>query len=233
MMRDGGVVLGSAILALSAVTRPLEAQARPVVIAVLPFHDRGSFGQAKEVFEALELGIPATISAELRNHSELRLVDQERVNQALRQARADSAGLLDAATAALVGKEVGARYAVTGNFADFYGKFRLDARIIDVPSAQILRVVSNSDPQLQNRSDLHRIVQRVAHKVLAQANPSAPIQEGEGKAIPTEALVQFSLGLLAETRGDPAKARRSYNQALAKFPGYPDARSALLRLHGP
>jgi hypothetical protein len=171
----------------------------------------------------------------LSHHPELRPLDRDRVSQALRAELADSAGRLDAATAARVGKAAGARYAVTGSFADFYGRFRLDARIIDVPSGEILRVVSNTDPQFQNRSDLYRIVQRIAHLVLAQASTSAAasIRENEGKAIPTEAVVQFSLGLLAETQGDRAKASRNYNQALEVFPGYSDARSGLVRLQGP
>jgi TolB-like protein len=233
MKLNRALVWGTALLTIPLLSRPVESQSRPVV-AILPFQDRGSFGREKEVFQALELGIPATINSELSTHPELRLVEPTRLAEAVRAERADSPGRLDAATAARIGKAAGARYAVTGNFADFYGKFRLDARIIDVGSGQILQVVSNTDPQLQDRSDLYRIVQRVAHKVLAQANPStqAEVRESEGKAIPTEALVQFSLGLLAESQGDSTRAAGHYNQALSGYPHYPEARSGLRRVRG-
>jgi TolB-like protein len=222
------------VLALALAGRSLPAQGHPVVIALLPFGDRGSFGQDKEVFRALRLGIPATIAAELSNHPELRLADPSRLKQALQAQHADPAARLDAATAAQIGKQVGARYAITGNFADFYGKFRLDARIVDVESGQIVKVVSNSDLGPQDWSDLYRIVQRVGHKVLAEASPAAggEPRENEGTAIPTEALTEFSLGLLAETEGDSAKASRYYTQALATFPNYAEAREGLRRVRG-
>ena len=146
---------------------PAAAQSRPVVIAILPFEDRGSYGQDKEVFRALALGIPATLVSELSDHSELRLADRNQVGQALQSQGLGPNARVDAATAAKVGKQVGARYAVTGNFADFYGKFRLDARIVDTDNGQIVKVVSNDDPRLQDRSDLFRIIQIVAHRVLA------------------------------------------------------------------
>jgi TolB-like protein len=227
------LVLTTAVLAVSAVSAP--AQAGPPVVAILPFQDRGSFGQDQDVFRALELGIPATIEAELSGHSELRLVDPARVSQALQSQHFDAAARLDAATAARVAKEVGAGYAVTGNFADFYGRFRLDARVIEAATGQILKVVSNTDPDLQDRTDLYRILQRVGHQVLAVADPSAMghIADAEGRLIPTGALVQFSLGLLRESQGDREKAAQHYTQALSSLPNYPEARAGLRRVRGP
>jgi len=225
------VGLGVAVLAFTLGSGSLPAQAHPVTIAILPFSDRGSFGQEKDVFRALQLGIPATIAGELRGHSELRLADPSQIQQALKAQKLD-ADRVDAATAARVGKEVGARYAITGSFADFYGRFRLDARIVDVESGQILKVVSNSDPTLQDRADLYRILRGVGHKVLAEANPTSLAQEAEGRIIPTEALTQFSLGLLAESRNDSSGAGRHYSQALSAFPDYPEAREGLRRVRG-
>ena len=213
---------------------PAAAQTRPVVIAILPFDDRGSYGQDKEVFRALALGIPATLVSELSGHSELRLVDRNQVAQALQGQGLGPNARVDAATAAKVGKQVGARYAVTGNFADFYGKFRLDARIVDTDNGQIVKVVSNNDPKLQDRADLFRIIQMVAHRVLAEATGQAPRGgNAEPAIIPTEALSQYSLGLLYETQGDKGKAAEHYQRALSAFPDYPDAREGAQRVRGP
>ena len=213
---------------------PAAAQTRPVVIAILPFEDRGSYGQDKEVFRALALGIPATLVSELSGHSELSLVDRNQVAQALQGQGLGPNARVDAATAAKVGKQVGARYAVTGNFADFYGKFRLDARIVDTDNGQIVKVVSNNDPKLQDRADLFRIIQMVAHRVLAEATGQAPRGgNAEPAIIPTEALSQYSLGLLYETQGDKGKAAEHYQRALSAFPDYPDAREGAQRVRGP
>jgi TolB-like protein len=212
-------------------TGPAAAQAKPVVIAVLPFEDRGSYGQDKEVFRGLALGIPATLVSELNGHRELRMVDRNQVAQAVQRENLGPNARVDAATAAKVGKELGARYAVTGNFADFYGKFRLDARIVDTESGQIVKVVSNDDPGLQDRADLYRIIQIVAHRVLGTATSNPPRgDKAEGENIPTEALSQYSLGLLYENQGDKTKAGEHYQRAVSAYPGYRDAKEGVQRV---
>lgn len=233
-LRRTGPALGlELVVALSAIAEPLAAQTPPVVIAMLPFEDRGSYGQDKQIFRALQLGIPATIAGELSGHSELRLTEPARVTRALRALNLDPMARLDAATAARVGKEAGARYAITGTFADFYGKIRLDARIIDVEAGQILKVVSNNDPKLQDRADLYRIVQVVGHKVLAEATSARrEASHSDSRVVPTEALTQYSLGLLYESQGDNARAAQHYNEALSTLPNYPEARDGVRRVRG-
>jgi TolB-like protein len=224
----------SLVLVALLSARPLWPQAQPVVVAVLPFGDRGSFGEDKEKFRALQLGIPATIAAELAGHSGLRLVDASRASRALPSQEVSARMHLDAATAARIGKEAGARYAITGSYSDFYGKIRLDARIIDTDTGQILKVVS-SDPRQNDRAQLYRIIQTVGHKVLAAASSSrsagmtAPHEE---RNIPTGALMEFSLGLLAEREGDRGRAGQHFQQAIDSFPDYPDAKDALTRVRG-
>jgi TolB-like protein len=210
---------------------PVEAQRVPVVIAILPFEDRGSYGQDKEIFRALQLGIPATIASELSRHSELRLADPKRVVQALRADNSGTKPRPDAATAARVGQQVGARYAVTGNFSNFYGKIRVDARIVDSETGQIVKVVTNKDPSLQDQANLYRIIQTLGHQVLSEVIPSfrPGTREAEAPAVPTDALIQYSLGLLYESRGEMNKAAEHYQRAVARFPDYSDAKEGLRR----
>jgi TolB-like protein len=225
------LVWSFALAALGASAR-VQAQDQPVVVAILPFEDRGSYGQDKDVFRALQLGIPATIAGELAGHPELRLADAGRITRALPSGGVNSRTRLDASTAAQVGKEAGARYAITGSFADFYGKIRLDARIIDTGTGQILKVVSN-DPRQDDRSQLYSIIQTVGHKVLAAASGSGTGRAPkEGRTIPTEALTEYSLGLLYEREGDKTRAGEHYQRALASFSDYRDAREALTRVQG-
>jgi TolB-like protein len=210
---------------------PVLAQGTPVVVAILPFEDRGSYGQDKEVFQALRLGIPATIAAELSGHSELRLANPAGITRALEAQKTGAGERIDAATAARVGKQAGARYAITGTFADFYGKFRLDARIVDTETGQIVKVVTNDDPQLQDRTQLYRIVQTVGHKVLTEASRGrSSIPDTDARVIPTEALTHYSLGLLYEQQGDRSRAAEQYSQALSRFPDYPEARDGARRV---
>ena len=229
LTRPSALYLVFAVLA----AQPAAAQKQPVAIAILPFEDRGSYGQDKDVFRALSLGIPATLTSELSGHPELRLVDHSRIDQALKSLGVDPNGRLDAASAAKVGADVGARYAVTGNFADFYGRVRLDARVVDTQTGQIVKVVSNNDPSQQERADLYRIIQTVAHRILAETtNNPARGDKAEGGNVPTEALSQYSLGLLYENQGDAAKAGEHYQRALTVLPNYNDAREGMQRVRG-
>ena len=221
------------IVAAAAVARSAVAQqSGPIVIAVLPFEDRGSYGQDKEVFRALELGIPATFAAELSRNPRVRVADRARISQALQAQNLGPNARVDAATAAKVGSEAGARYAITGNFADFYGKFRIDARVVDVASGQILKVVSNNEPNLQDRADLSRIIQSLAQKALAAVGLPAGGNAAGARAggVPTDALTQYSLGLLYESQGDKTKAGEHYQRALSTFPDYSEAREGMQRV---
>jgi TolB-like protein len=218
-------VLGSSMLATVA------AAQSPVTIVVLPFEDRGSYGQDKEVFRALEGGIAAMLGAELAKHPRVRVADRARVEAALKAENLAPNARVDAATAARVGTEAGGRYVVTGNFADFYGKFRIDARVVDVGSGQIIKVVSNSAPELQDRAQMSRIMQDIAAKILGAANISAAGSSPAVRSqVPAEAVTQYSLGLLYEKEGDRAKAAEHYQRALTAYPGYPEARAGMQRL---
>jgi hypothetical protein len=51
-------------------------------------------------------------------------------------------------------------------------------------------------------------------------------------AVPTEALTEYSRGVLFESRGDKARAAEAYQRALSAYPGYPDAQDGLQRVRG-
>jgi TolB-like protein len=219
------------VLAIVSLPVPLAAQQGTVRIAVLPLENTGSYGQDKEVFEALELGLASMLSSSLDRHPGMDVPDYARQNAALKAAGLGPRQRLDAATAAQVGKGLDSRYVVTGSFADFYGKFRINARVIDAESGQILDVVSNDDPKLQDRAQLSAIIQRLDEQITKAAGlPPGP--SGQPPAIPADAITDYSRGLLHETRGDPAKALEYYRRAVTAYSDYPEARAGLGRLGG-
>ena len=210
------------------------AQNAPPVFAVLPFENSGSYGQDKEVFQALQLGIPATIGATIASHPEARVADDGRVRQALGSHHLAASQHVDAATAAQIAKAAGARYIVTGSFADFYGKLRVTARLVDADDGRIIAVASNDDPKLQSRGQLAAIIQHITEKMIGAAglSPFPAATATHAAAVPTDALTQYSRGLLFESRGDKAKASDSYQRALSVFPEYTQARDGLQRVAG-
>ena len=223
-----------AVVAVVAVSGPLQAQGTRATIAVLPFENGGSYGQDKENFDALEVGLPAVLAATLAAHPDARVVDRGGVRDAMHRQQLDAARRIDATSATQVAKAAGARYAVTGSFADFYGKFRINARIVDAESGEILKVVSNDDPKLQDRAQLAAIIQLVGERVVAAVglSPMPADAAARRRAVPTEAITEFSRGLLYEGRGDASKAAEAYQRALSAYPDYPEARDGLSRTRG-
>ena len=224
----------AAALVATTLALPLHAQdARPVIV-VLPFENSGSYGQDKENFEALELGLPAILAATLAAHPAARVADQGGVREAMGRQQLGAAHRIDAGSASQVAKAAGARYAVTGSFADFYGKFRINARVVDAQTGEILKVVSNDDPKLQDRAQLGAIVQLVGDRVVAAIGlPPYPAEiAARMRSVPADALTQYSRGLLFESRGDKPKAAEAYQRALTAYPDYPEARAGLQRVRG-
>ena len=221
-------------LAAVVVALPLQAQDARPAIAVLPFENGGSYGQDKETFDALEIGLPAILAATLAAHPGARIVDRGAVREALSGQGLAAARRIDAVSATQVAKAAGARYAVTGSFADFYGKFRINARIVDAQSGEILKVVSNDDPKLQDRAQLGAILLLVGERVLAAVGlPPLPAETAaRRRAVPTEALTEYSRGLMFESRGNRTKAAEAYQRALTAYPDYPEARDGLARARG-
>lgn len=229
-MRTPLVLCG--FLAALCVAEPAMAQQGVVRFAVLPFENTGSYGQDKEVFEGLELGLGEMLSRGIEGHPAADVSRRSQVAGAMQKLSLGPAQRIDAAGAAQVGKEAGARYAVTGSFADFYGKFRINARLVDTRTGAIVKVVSNDDPKLQDRAQLAAIIQTVAELITSAAGlPSYPAAAAP-PAIPTEAITSYSRGLLHESRGDPARATEFYQSALTASPQFEEARSALARVRG-
>jgi hypothetical protein len=113
-----------AVLATFAAASPALPQESAARFAIIPLENTGSYGQDKEVFEALELGLAGMLARAVDRHPAADVVSRSELSQAMRALTPGPGRRVDAADAARIGKEAGARYTVTGSFADFYGKFR-------------------------------------------------------------------------------------------------------------
>jgi len=199
-------------------------------IAVMPFDNSGSYGQDKENFDALQKGIAGMLISELAANPAARVVERAEIQKLLEEQNLGATGRVDPQTAAKVGKLVGARYVITGAFIDFYGDFRLDARIVNVETSEIVKVESDR----MQRDHLFDIIRNVAARLMKDTNlPPLPKQASDqrmSRQIPTEALTFYSKALLYQDRGQKDKAVEMYQRALAVFPEYAEAQQGLERV---
>lgn len=233
-MHSRSVAAWLAVALVVTLGRDLAAQGRGQDsrpgIAVMPFDNSGSYGQDKENFDALQKGIAGMLISELAANPAARVVERDQIQKLLEEQSLGASGRVDPQTAAKVGKLVGARYVITGTFIDFYGDFRLDARLINVETSEIVKVESDR----MQRDHLFDIIRTVAARLMKDANlPPLPKQASDqrmSRQIPTEALTFYSRALLYQDRGQKDKAVEMYQRALAVFPEYAEAQQGLQRV---
>jgi len=210
----------------------LSAQDTRPGVAVMPFEDGGSYGQDAEDFQALTVGLQDMLLTELAFNDQLRVVERGRIRDLLAELELDASGRVDASTAAEVGKLVGARYMIFGSFIDWYGDFRLNARIVNVETGEIVKVERTRD----KRENLFPMVVDLANSITADVDLPALSQEAfqqrreRSETIPEEALRLYSKALLYADRGDTDRAVELFSQVTREFPEYTEAQEALRQL---
>lgn len=199
-------------------------------IAVFRFTNGGSFGKDREDLAPLEVGIQQMLLTELAQNTALRVVDRSALNQILEEQNLATSGRVDAATAARVGKLVGARYAVTGVFIDLDNHFRLDGRVVDVETGEVLKTQEVD----AKRDDLYSLLVQLASRITKGVNlPPLPVavqKSRESRAIPAEAVTLYSRAQVYQDAGRTQQAIELYRMIAQKFPQMTEAQQALHQL---
>jgi TolB-like protein len=213
----------------------LQAQDTRPGIAVMPFTDGGSYGKDKEDFAALQKGLAGMMISELGQNTALRVVDRENIQAIIDEQKLGKDGYLDQATAAKVGKLVGAKYMIMGTFIDFYGRFRIDARLVDVETSEVIKSVT-SDKDQNKREEMFKILQNVSTKLMADTKlpqlSATQASAAKARNVPTEALNYYARALAYQDKGDKAKAAELFKAAITAFPEYTEAKAGLTKVSG-
>src|SRR5438045_4514280 len=165
--------------------------------------------------------------SELTQNPAARVVERQEIQRIIDEQNLVGQNRVDLQTAAKIGKLVGARYVVAGTFIDFYGDFRVDVRLVNVETGEIIKTES----ERMQRDHMFDIIRNVAARLMKDANmPTLKRQASDqrmGRQVPTEALTYYSRGLLYQDRGDKAKAADMFTHALDIFPQYAKAQEGL------
>ena len=227
-----------AIAVLALVGAPLVAQEdnRPTV-AVLPFVN-SAIGAAQGDLAPLSKGIADLMIIELAQNTNIRLVERENINQILAEQNLARDGRVDDATAARVGRLLGARHIVTGSFVtDRSGTMVITVKSVNVETGRI----EYADMDRGNTDDFLSLVSRVGRKTNAglklpeltpQARQTSEARTQAQARVPFRAVMMYSRAISAQDAGNRQEALTLFNQVATEFPEFEDAKKARDRLQG-
>lgn len=228
--------LSRAIALVSLVAVPLVAQEdlRPTV-AVLPFVN-SAIGATNDELAPLSKGIADLLITHLAQNPGVRVVERENIQRLLDEQDMAANGRVDDATAARLGKLLGAKHMVTGSFVtDRSGTMVVTIKSIDSETGRI--EWSHMEPG--KTDEFLAIIAKIGARAntalkLPELTPSAR-QTSEAKAekqkkVPFQAVMLYSRALRAQDAGNKAEAITLFQQTVDKFPQFEDADVALKKL---
>jgi TolB-like protein len=224
---------------MALVAAPAFAQAadtRPTV-AVLPFTN-SAIGASNAELAPLSQGIADLLLVELSQNTGIRVVERANLVSLMRQQDLARDGRIDEATAAKIGKLLGAKHMVTGTFiTNGRGTMVLTLKSIDSETG----VIEWTTVQNGKTEEFLDLVSKTAAAAnaglkLPALTPSVR-QTGEArteerKKVPFQAVMMYSRAISAQDAGKKDEAIQLFNQTIQRFPEFTDAKVARDRLTG-
>ncbi len=172
--------------------------------------------------------VSAMLVTELANREGIRVIERYNLQDLLMEQRLALSGRVEDDTALEVGKMVGAQYTIYGQVTSVGETTRMDIRVVNVETTEIMEVEKLSD----ETSQLLSMVVRLADTFGEKLELTPPSAREEVAPIPVQATIAFSRGVDFEDRGETDRAVEAYRRALEIHPPHRDARKALDRLLG-
>jgi TolB-like protein len=210
-----------------------QPDARPT-IAVLDFSIGATIGQDPDDYQALRRGLAGMTISELAANPAVRVVEREQLQAILQEQHMAKDSVVDVATAVRLCRLLNAHYMVTGVLFDVRGDFRIDARLINVETSEVIktqRVRGRLDNVFDLVTQLSTQLMRDANLPPLERRADAPPPPRPATGAPTQAAVMaYSRAVLYADRGDTQRAIEQYRRALTAFPQYTQARTECNRL---
>jgi TolB-like protein len=216
-----------------------DATAQGTTLAVLYFDYSGK----NESLQALQKGLAQMLITDLTATETLRVVERERLQAVLQEQKLTATGKIDTKTAARIGKLLGARHLVLGSYFDVAGSLRVDARLVDVETGEIVKSLGaqgKAEEFLEleqklaeglraacaslGRDKSARGDSLIAPRPPHRASPKPP------RHLNTDTAVTYGRALLAYDAGDKPAARKLFKNVLNAQPDFELAQRDLDRL---
>jgi TolB-like protein len=178
----------------------------------------------------LAKGLADMLITDLSGVASLQIVERARLNAALAEIDLSRTRFIDPKTAIRIGKGLAAEYIMTGGYTVSAAIMRIDVRIFEVKTGRVVaseKVEGPRDQFFALEKDLVDILVGALRLNLGKDEKSR-LRANATQSF--DAFSAYSAGLDAADHGDPARAQKLYEKALAADPGYAAAKTALGRL---
>lgn len=163
---------------------------------------------------------------ELSQREGIDVIERYRLQELLREQQLSLSGRVDASTMQEVGNLVGAGYLVFGQVSGVGNSMRMDVRLVDSETSEVLEVQKLTDSPEQ----LLGMVERIADMFMEQLDLEAPSERPEAPEIPTMATIHYSRAVDYADKGQTEDAIEQARKALEVYPDHRDAERLLERL---
>jgi TolB-like protein len=192
-------------------------------LAILLFDYSGN----DQSLEPLREGLAQMLISDFSGVPQVRVVERARLKAILEEQKLGQSGKVDAASAARVGKLLGARFLVLGSYFDLKTALRIDARLVEVETGRILKSVGANGAA----DDFWTLEQTLAQKLGAALQESLPELAQPARATPpkvkSKTIATYGRALSAIDRGHKAEAKALLNEVVADAPQFSLAKKDL------
>ncbi len=225
-------MLPRAALALSLLVMPLVARAAPdqrPTVAVLYFDYSGKDAD----MAVLKKGLAQMLISDLSALDGVRLVERDRLEEILAELKLAQSGKIDPATAARVGKLLGARYMVLGGYFDLMDTLRADARVVEVETGKVVSSTGATGKPQDFLGVEQKLSDSIAKILQTRATAAAATAVADEAAAPKKAApprppvqlkvktaLRYSKALDAKDRGDKATAKKELAEVVKEQPDF-------------
>ncbi len=180
----------------------------PKTLAILPFENNSVTGHDK--FEPLTRGLSAMIITDLSDSVKgLKLIEREKIKAILEEISLGQSGIADESTAAMAGKILGAQAITIGSFMVLGKKVRIDIRIINVETGEVI----TSDSVTGKSNAFMELEQELVRKIADSLNETFEPEKLTKKS-DIQAALYFSKGIEAFDNGELKKAKKLFKKCI-------------------
>jgi tetratricopeptide (TPR) repeat protein/predicted Ser/Thr protein kinase len=178
----------------------------------------------------LGVGIAETVTADLKSIEGATIIGRERIHEAVRQLGPGIREDPDEKLATRVGREIGARWIVTGGYQRLGGMLRITARFVDVETGEVVKTVKIDGGMGEIFALQDKIVYELSRDLdlSLRSGERQVIEQEETQVIEAyEAFAKGMMNLRALSREALDRAAVHFEKAIALDPRYARAHAAL------